>query len=187
MNNEMLLAPELEVSDWLNTTAPIKLSELRGKVIVLHAFQMLCPGCVSHGIPQANTIYELYSDSPVQVIGLHTVFEHHDVMNKEALKAFVHEYRLRFPIAIDMPNGNSSIPLTMQKYHLRGTPSLILIDKQGYIRLNHFGQINDMQVGNTIGQLLAEQLEEKIDNTSQQQMTGDEPSGEKCDSNGCTI
>lgn len=44
----------------------------------------------------------------------------------------------------------------MQAYQLRGTPSLMLIDRSGVLRANHFGRIEDMQLGAMIGQLLAE-------------------------------
>ncbi|MEE8207958.1 MAG: redoxin domain-containing protein, partial [Nitrosomonadaceae bacterium] len=95
------LAPELQTSGWLNTPQSITLASLRGKVIVLHSFQMLCPGCVQVGIPQAQRMYEEFDPKEVAVIGLHTVFEHHSVMGRDALEVFVHEYRLRFPIGID--------------------------------------------------------------------------------------
>jgi hypothetical protein len=49
-------APELQVSHWLNADSPITLARLRGRVVVVHAFQMLCPSCVSHGLPQATKI-----------------------------------------------------------------------------------------------------------------------------------
>jgi len=155
MNEKYAPAPSLEVSDWLNTDTPLVLSELLGKVVVLHAFQMLCPGCVTHGIPQANSIYQTFDDSELQVIGLHTVFEHHEVMTKEALTVFVHEYKLQFPIGIDLASESGAIPRTMNKYQLQGTPSLVLIDQCGAIRLKHLGQLSDMQLGNAIGRLLA--------------------------------
>ena len=147
-------APELMVASWLNTNEPLQMEKLRGRVVVLHAFQMLCPGCVSHGLPQAAAIHELYRRDEVQVIGLHSVFEHHHVMTPDALKVFVHEYRLQFPIAIDLPSDSGPIPVMMQKLNLQGTPSLVLIDKAGTIRFTHLGQVSDMQVGNMIGQLL---------------------------------
>ncbi len=156
MNNEYIMAPELEVAEWLNTSEPLTLSHLKGRVVVLYAFQMLCPGCVLHSIPQAKSVYELYKNEPVNVIGLHSVFEHHDVMNKEALSVFIHEYRIPFPVAIDKPSTDDLIPLTMQKYQFQGTPSLVLIDHHGNLRLNHFGSLSDLQVGNVIGQLLAD-------------------------------
>ena len=41
-------APELVVESWFNTREPLTLADLRGRVVLLHAFQMLCPGCVAH-------------------------------------------------------------------------------------------------------------------------------------------
>ncbi|MFZ6658037.1 redoxin domain-containing protein [Undibacterium sp. TJN19] len=149
-------APELIISDWLNTDAAISLQSLRGKVVFLHSFQMLCPACVSHGLPQANAVRNAFSQEELAVIGLHTVFEHHHAMGKEALQVFIHEYRPGFPIAIDMPDQFSDIPLSMQKYGLRGTPSTMLIDRKGRIRFHHLGVINDLKLGRMLCQLLTE-------------------------------
>ena len=52
------IAPELQTSGWLNTPEPLTLTSLRGKIVVLHSFQMLCPGCVQIGIPQVQRVYE---------------------------------------------------------------------------------------------------------------------------------
>jgi len=153
---EFPMATDIDAIEWLNTPQPLSINTLKGKVIAIHAFQMLCPGCVSHGIPQASAMHELFSNDDLQVIGLHSVFEHHDVMTVNALKAFIHEYRLWFPIAVDEPSDNHPIPKTMQKYQLRGTPSLILIDRRGHIRAHEFGRVNDMLVGRLIGELLSE-------------------------------
>lgn len=150
------IAPEIRARTWLNAPQPSTLAALRGRVVVLHAFQMLCPGCVSHGIPQAIAIRRSFAPDEVCVIGLHSVFEHHDVMGEAALRAFVHEYRLTFPIAVDEPAPDGPVPLTMQAYALQGTPSLVLIDRAGRVRLNHFGRIDDLQLGALIGRLLAE-------------------------------
>lgn len=147
-------APALQASGWLNTPAPLSLDALRGRVVVLSAFQMLCPGCVSHGLPQATRLHEAFAPEDLQVIGLHSVFEHHAVMTPEALRVFVHEYRLRFPIAIDAPGIASPLPRTMQAYGLRGTPSLVLIGRDGRIALNHFGHLEDLALGALVGQLI---------------------------------
>jgi len=150
-------APEIQAEGWLNTPHPLALAGLRGKVVVLHAFQMLCPGCVLHGTPQAQAVRRTFAEHEVQVIGLHCVFEHHQVMGRAALEVFVHEFRLDFPIAIDRPGAaGTSTPLTMQAYALRGTPSIVLIDRAGRVRMNHFGQVEDMALGARIGGLLAE-------------------------------
>ncbi len=106
-------APELDVTQWFNASEPVTLTSLRGKVVVLHAFQMLCPGCVHSGIPQAQRIAANFPRSDVAVIGVHTVFEHHQAMTPISLAAFIHEYRLTFPIAVDRPGGKGPIPATM--------------------------------------------------------------------------
>lgn len=149
-------APAWQVERWFNTREPLSLDALRGKVIVLEAFQMLCPGCVSHALPQALRVSAAFPPERVAVIGLHTVFEHHDVMGPRALEAFLHEYRIDFPVAVDRSDASSPVPLTMRAYALQGTPSTILIDAQGAIRLQRFGQVSDLMLGADIATLLAE-------------------------------
>lgn len=179
------LAPPLDTVAWLNSAQPLTLAELKGKVVVIHAFQMLCPGCVVHGIPQASAIDELYRQQDVQVIGLHTVFEHHDVMTHDALIAFSHEYKIPFPIAIDRPSDTGAIPHTMAAYQMQGTPTLIILDKRGYLRLNHFGRLSDMQVGNIIGRLLEEKNHPA--NPDEKSKTIDPAISQKCGDDGCLV
>ena len=150
------LAPELAVSRWFNVEAPLSLAALRGRVVLLHAFQMLCPGCVAHGTPQAERAYRLFRNTDLTVIGLHTVFEHHAAMAPVSLEAFIHEYRLTFPIGVDEAGKGTPVPVTMQRYQMQGTPTSILIGRDGCIRHQGFGQEDDMAVGMYIGSLLAE-------------------------------
>jgi peroxiredoxin len=149
-------AAELAVSKWFNTEQPLSLKALRGRVVLLHAFQMLCPGCVSHGTPQAAKAHRMFRNTDLTVIGLHTVFEHHAAMTPVSLEAFIHEYRLTFPIGVDQPGDNTAIPVTMQRYQMQGTPTSILIGRDGKIRHQGFGQEDDMAIGKIIGSLLAE-------------------------------
>ncbi|HMN55709.1 MAG TPA: TlpA disulfide reductase family protein [Ottowia sp.] len=144
------------VSQWFNTPTPIELEDLLGRVVLVHAFQMLCPACVSHGLPQALRVHEAFQSEEVAVIGLHTVFEHHEEMGPKALQAFIHEYRLPFPIGIDQAGGAGPLPVTMAQWGLHGTPSVVLFDRQGRARLHRFGVVNDLVLGAAIGQLLAQ-------------------------------
>ncbi len=99
-------------------------------------------------------LHALFPRSELVVLGLHTVFEHHSVMGPQALEVFLHEYRVPFAVGIDKPADSGPVPQTMQAYALKGTPSLVVIDRQGRVRLNHFGQIDDLQLGAVLGQLL---------------------------------
>jgi peroxiredoxin len=152
----MPLAPELAVMRWFNTPAPITLAKHRGRVVMLHAFQMLCPGCVAHGTPQAQRAYNLFRNTDLAVIGLHTVFEHHAAMTPVSLEAFIHEYRLSFPIGVDQPADDGPIPVTMRRYEMRGTPTTIIIGRDGSVRHHGFGQEDDLALGAMLGSLLAE-------------------------------
>ena len=134
----------------------MSLAALRGRVVALHAFQMLCPGCVRHGLPQAQRIHAAFEPDDVAVVGLHTVFEHHEAMTPVSLRAFLHEYRIAFPVGVDAPGTQGTVPQTMQAYGLRGTPSLLLIDRAGRLRRHSFGAEEDMAVGAAIAMLVAE-------------------------------
>jgi thiol-disulfide isomerase/thioredoxin len=150
-------APAWTTSEWLNTPEPLTLASLRGRVVFLHAFQMLCPGCVAHGIPQAKRVVEAFASEPVVVVGMHTVFEHHEAMRVESLRAFLHEYRIAFPVGIDAPAPDGSrIPQTMRAYDMQGTPTSILIDANGCVRQQIFGVHDDLRLGAALQELVTE-------------------------------
>jgi len=160
----MTLAPSPQhahpwlVDRWFN--APLNgldLADLQGRPVALVAFQMLCPGCVLHGIPQAQRLHDRFAADGLVVVGLHSVFEHHEAMNPRALDAFLHEYRVTFPVAVDRPSSDGDPrPLTMRRYAMRGTPSLILIDRAGTIREHYFGRPSDLEVGAAVGALVGQ-------------------------------
>lgn len=176
-------APPLKIECWLNTAQDIALEQLRGRVVLIEAFQMLCPGCVSHGLPQARRVAETFDRRQVAVLGLHTVFEHHSAQGtRTALEAFLHEYRMPFPVGIDMPSGEGGAAKTMIAYQMRGTPTQILIDKNGNLRKQTFGSVDDMALGAQIMALIAEDYEAApasgIDGGT---------AGGSCDENGCLL
>lgn len=154
--DQPVMAPPWRISEWLNTPAPIDLEAQRGHVVVACAFQMLCPGCVAHAIPQMKAVHELFSPHGVVVVGLHTVFEHHEAMTVTALRAFVQEYSIRYPVGVDRPaDDGGPIPQTMAAYRMLGTPTLLLIDRAGQLRQQIFGHISDLRLGAEIMRLVA--------------------------------
>lgn len=150
-----MIAAELAVSQWFNTDQDITLASLKDQVVVIEAFQMLCPGCVLHGLPLAQKVDRTFASEAVCVLGLHTVFEHHAAMTPVSLAAFLHEYRITFPVGVDSASAGP-VPKTMETFGLRGTPSMLVIDKAGVLRGHHFGEVNEMQLGAEIATLLAE-------------------------------
>lgn len=80
------------------------------------------------------------------MIGLHTTFEHHDAFSTAMLKAYIQECRLKFPISLDQAPLAGPIPVTMDRFKMRGTPSLVLIDKRGLVRKYAFGPVDDLRI-----------------------------------------
>ncbi|MEH6443295.1 MAG: redoxin domain-containing protein [Oceanospirillaceae bacterium] len=158
MLNTLKKPPPLQVQNWLNTRFTPTLEALVGKVVVVFAFQMLCPGCVLHLIPQAKRLYDYFDSNEVAVLGLHTVFEHHQAMTEVSLKAFLYEYQVRFPVGIDKPASAKGDPLpqTMRAYNMQGTPTLLIYDKLGYLRQQKMGHEQDLALGAQIMSLMKE-------------------------------
>lgn len=152
--------PKLNVQTWINTEEELSLEKLKGKVVVIYVFQMLCPSCILNSIPQARRVSALFPKDDLAVIGLHSVFEHHDAMTEVSLKAFLHEFKVSFPVAIDMPSKNKGgrIPQTLDAYQLEGTPSLIVIDRQGSLRKVKLGHLDDLTLGAELMSLIGEEI-----------------------------
>jgi peroxiredoxin len=173
-------APDLQIEQWFNTAKPLALPDLRGKVVILEAFQMLCPGCVSHSIPLAQKIRSAFPESAVAVVGLHTVFEHHAAMTPVSLAAFLLEYNITFPVGVDMA-GSTDIPLTMKAYKMRGTPSMVIIDQKGMIRAHHYGSVSELRIGAEIATLLCEAQGDNLTKSQPAATSG------RCDDSGCGV
>lgn len=149
-------APPIAANEWINTDRPVSFDDTRGRVVVLCAFQMLCAGCARYALPQAKRIEEFFPRSEVALVGLHAVFEHHAAQTPLALRAFLSESRIPFPVAVDAASPDSREPQTLRAYGMRGTPTLVLIDRAGNRRAQHFGHVPDLRVGAEIAALLAE-------------------------------
>jgi hypothetical protein len=66
-------APNLIVSEWVQE--PTNIDRETGNVVLVEVFQVNCPGCFIHGIPQ---VVEMHSESyqhGLRVLGIATAFE----------------------------------------------------------------------------------------------------------------
>jgi hypothetical protein len=147
--------PALEVAQWFNAPAPPSLKALKGKVVVLVAFQMLCPGSLRHALPQAQRLARAFNSDEVAVLGLHMVFENHKDMTPSLLEPFLQDERITIPVAVDAPNGDG-LPKTMEAYGMQGTPTLLLFDRQGRLRRHYLGAVDDVRLGAEIMALVLE-------------------------------
>lgn len=77
--------PNLGVSEWIQG-APTNIDQEKDKIVVVEVFQVNCPGCFMHAIPEAIDIYNKYKDDGVRVFGIATAFEDFDLNTIDNLK-----------------------------------------------------------------------------------------------------
>ncbi len=88
-----LKAPEVSVSDWLQGGS-VKLSDLRGKYVLLHFFQQNCPGCFLSSLPITEYIHKKYGGDKLEVIGISSRFEEYEVNTKKNTEDFLKSGKL---------------------------------------------------------------------------------------------
>jgi peroxiredoxin len=131
-------APEWTNDQWLNSE-PLKLSQLKGKVVLLRFFmESSCPLCRASA-PYLNDFYSAYKDEGLVVIGMYTPKPRPRKTDIETVKQFVTDYGFSFPIAVDDDWS------TLKSFWLNRVPDAdytsvsFLIDRNGIIRYIHPG------------------------------------------------
>ncbi len=122
-------APKLAVATWINSK-PLRLSDLRGKIVVLDFWAIDCGPCLGD-IEGLNKIHERGQYEPVIVIGVHTPID--DISEVERVMA---RHKVKYPVCIDT-NGASRTYFggcTFEKYAVSAIPRPFLIDIKGKIR-----------------------------------------------------
>lgn len=147
--------PEFAISQVFNAPEAPTLAKLKGKVVVLLGFQMLCPGSLRHALPQAERLARSFSRDEVAVLALHMVFENHKDMAPSMLEPFIKTENITIPVLVDEASG-SGIPKTMAAYAMQGTPTLLLFDRQGRLRRHYLGGVDDVRLGAEIMALCLE-------------------------------
>lgn len=153
-------APEWDISEWINGEGGT-LADLRGKVVVVDFFQLWCPGCNSFSVPLMAAWEKKYqkevADGRMVFISIHTVFEGHEYQNPTRLRAYLKQKGIHHLVGIDRHREGEEIPETMRRYRTRGTPEMAIIDQQGHIRLQKFGQFDPADGARLIENLLEEE------------------------------
>jgi len=101
----------------------LKLSDLRGKIIVVNFWATWCPPCRAE-TPALETSYRLYKELDVVILGVNLT----DQDSLKDVESFVEEFSLTYPILLDR---NGAIALL---YQLNGLPTTFFVDRKGVIR-----------------------------------------------------
>ena len=127
------VAPEFTgLAGWINTTGPLTLAGLRGKVVLVDFWTYSCINC-RRTIPALNRWQAQYGAQGLQVVSIHTPefgFEH--AMPNVA--AGVRELGIRYPV------GQDNDYATWRAWGNEAWPSFYLLDRSGRIVLVREGE-----------------------------------------------
>ena len=144
-------APELINTTWLNVESPLRIADLRGKVVLVEMWTFGCINC-QNVMPSLKEWHAQYQDQGLVIIGNHfPEFDYEaDLAN---LKEAVARNEIEYAVAQDN-NGD-----TWRAYKNHYWPALYLIDKQGHIRYVHIGEGRYQETEANIEALLEETYE----------------------------
>jgi thiol-disulfide isomerase/thioredoxin len=141
-------APEFSgITSYINTNET-KLSELRGKVVLVDFWTYSCINCI-RTIPYLVEWNHKYSDNGLVIVGMHSP-EFEFEKNIDNVKQAVTRFGIKYPILLD--NDHKTWNAFQNSYW----PRKYLVDSEGYIRYDHIGEGGYVETENAIRNLLAE-------------------------------
>ncbi len=110
----------------------VKLSDLRGKVVLVNFWATWCPPCKAE-MPDLNALQQEYGRAhDLVVLGINAGDD-----SQAAVKAFAQQYQLSFPLLLDPDDRVSDA-----QYAVRALPTSLIIDRTGKIRSQWLGQLS---------------------------------------------
>jgi thiol-disulfide isomerase/thioredoxin len=146
-SSESAIAPDLVSGNWINSE-PLKLKELRGRVVLIEFWTFGCYNC-RNTLPFIKGWHDRYRDQGLTVIGVHSP-EFDEEREVEKVRSEVGSLGIHYPVVTDNDYA------TWNAYSVEAWPTMFLLDKQGRIRWKHVGEGDYDEAERLIQQLLAE-------------------------------
>jgi thiol-disulfide isomerase/thioredoxin len=131
-------APEFPETVWLNSK-PLKLADLKGKVVVLDFWSTWCGPC-RMDLPFLSTLHKNQAENGFTVIGVHNPDG-----EMKSIRKIMEKYDLGYPICIDTPPpaGTQGFGTMSSQYAVWGIPQVFVVDPQGRIAA-HSHRLSDV-------------------------------------------
>jgi thiol-disulfide isomerase/thioredoxin len=150
------VAPEITISKWIEQ-APLKISDLRGRVVLLDFWATWCGPCLA-AFPHLKEWHEKYKDRGLVILGITKYYGHgngREMTPSEELgfiERFKKQYDLPYGMAVTDTDNNH------RNYGVSAIPTAVLIDRQGVIRLltTGSGGGNETEIAATLEKLIEE-------------------------------
>ncbi len=125
-------SPELKgLGPWINST-PFTLENQKGKVVLIDFWTYTCINCI-RTLPYLNDWHSKYSDDGLVILGIHAPEFEFEKLAKNVQDS-VRRLGIKYAIAQD----NNMI--TWDAFNNRYWPAKYIIDKNGKVRYQHFGE-----------------------------------------------
>jgi thiol-disulfide isomerase/thioredoxin len=149
-------APEITVAKWIEQS-PLKLSDLRGHVVLLDFWATWCGPCLA-AFPHLREWNEKYKTRGLVVLGITKYYGRGDGQEmtppeeNSFLERFKKEHNLTYGVGVADTDNN------LRSYGVQAIPTAVLIDRQGVIRLvtTGSGGGNETTIESAIEKLLEE-------------------------------
>ena len=143
-------ARALPDKEWLNTpeNKPLKLQELRGKVVLVEFWTLACFNS-RNTLPYVKAWHEKYNRQGLVIIGVHTP-EFERERNLENVQRVVRDLGITYPVALDNDYA------AWRRYQNRYWPTFYLIDAEGRIVYTAVGEGDYDRTERKIQQLLTQ-------------------------------
>ncbi|GIO04202.1 hypothetical protein J31TS6_02300 [Brevibacillus reuszeri] len=132
------LAPDFELQALHG--GQMKLSELRGKKVIVNLWATWCPPCRAE-MPDMQSFYEENKEKGVVILGVNLTSTE---TNPEAVSSFVEAYGITFPILMDVDKQVSNV------YKAISIPTSFIIDSKGVIQNKFIGPMNQEMMENML-------------------------------------
>jgi DNA-binding beta-propeller fold protein YncE len=139
-------APELEGGTaWLNTAGPLKLADLKGKIVILDFWTFCCINCI-HTLQDVAKLEKKY-DKELVVIGVHSA-KFDNEKDTYAIRKAILRYQIAHPVV------NDSEMKIWNRYGVNSWPTLVVIDPEG----NYIGTTQGEGNYELLDQVIAKQI-----------------------------
>jgi peroxiredoxin len=132
-------SPDFTLSDL--DGAPLRLSDWRGRAVVLNFWATWCPPCRVEA-PALQSAFERYQERDVTVLGID---QREDAAT---VRSFASELGLTYPLLLDSDGSASAL------YQVVGIPTTLFLDASGVVAARHVGPLTEEQIAQYVDRLL---------------------------------
>jgi thiol-disulfide isomerase/thioredoxin len=133
-------APDWQLSDVEGK--PVKLSDFKGKVVILDFWATWCPPCRAE-IPGFVVLQKKYADKGFTVIGVSL-----DERGPSVVKPFMRSFGMNYPVVMGTPK------IVLDYGGITAIPTTFVIDRQGNVVTAYQGAMDQATFESVIGPLL---------------------------------